>query len=554
MTQSRAFTRDLFGIAFQYAGTGKALVSPDGNWLEVNDAFCRLLGYSREELPSLALRDITHPEGPALLDRLRNGELPSCQIERRHTRKDGSTVSLLLSIATAGIADARGETRCLIVEMLDVSQLRQRESDHDLFFHLSPDLIAISNEDGYFVEICHAWTTTLGWSKEELTSRPFIEFVHPEDRELTLAESRALYSGLPTKGFRNRYLHRDGSYRWLEWSMPTLAGGRSFSIARDITHEYHAAQLQQLQEEKIRILIDNGSDAFIGMNQAGFITEWNRQAENILGWSAAEALGKPMAELIAPERYRSRHTEGIAAFLRTGQANMVNKRVELPVQTKAGKEVLVEMTVGAIKHADQYYFATFMRDISHRKAMEQQLHYQATRDFLTGMPNRYEFMARLERAIRRDTRARKDHVAALLFIDLDGFKQINDALGHDAGDTVLKTFGANLSRLMRNEIDTAARLAGDEFVILLEEVTLDRAKQVAQEVLAAGSDGLKPVSGGYGLGATVGIAVHQREEGAVELLSRADAAMYVAKQAGKNRVALHLNNEWTILPPSRREH
>lgn len=527
-------------VAFHNTAIGKALVDLDGRWLEVNDALASMLEYPKEELLGLTFQQVTHPDDLEadllLVQQLLAGARATYQVEKRYVRKNGTVAWASLFVAL--VQDEDNQPKCFIVEIVDMTRQKLAEVDRQLFFNLSPDLPAIANVKGYLVEVSDAWTTTLGWSAAELTSRPYIDFVHPGDRERTLAEMRKLYEGTPAKGFRNRYVTKDGSYRWLEWSAPTVHEGRCFCMARDVSREFEAEQMRVLQEEKIRLLVQNTGDGFIGMDQAGRITEWNRQAEKMLGWTAQEAIGKDMATLVAPHRYRSRHEQGVANFIETGKANIVNKRVELPVLTKAGKEMLVEMTVGAIHHGDEYYFGTFIRDIAHRKELEAQLHYQATRDYLTGLPNRFELMSRLERALRREARTGEDEHVALLFIDLDGFKQVNDVLGHDAGDNVLKAFAEKLRHLVRNEIDTVARLAGDEFVVILEDVSRERAMQVAQDVLLAGSEGLADARGDCELSASVGLAFHMHEEQAEDFLSRADAAMYAAKQAGKNKAAI----------------
>lgn len=542
--------------AFHNTAIGKALVDLEGRWLEVNDALANMLDYSKEELLGLTFQQVTHPDDLEtdllLVQQLLAGERATYQLEKRYIRKNGSITWASLFVALMQNEDNRPE--CFIVEVVDVTRQKLAEVDRQLFFNLSPDLPAIANVEGYLVEVSDAWTTILGWSAAELTSRPYIEFVHPGDRDRTLAEMRSLYQGTPTKSFRNRYVTKDGSYRWLEWSAPTLREGRCFCMARDISREFAAEQIRVLQEEKIRLLIENTGDGFIGMNQAGRITEWNRQAEKMLGWTAQEAIGADMASLVAPHRYRTSHEQGVKKFIQTGKANIVNKRVELPVLTKAGNEVLVEMTVGAIRHGDEYYFGTFIRDIAHRKELEAQLHYQATRDFLTGLPNRFELMSRLERALRREARSSEDNHVALLFIDLDGFKQVNDMLGHDAGDNVLKAFAEKLRQLVRDEIDTVGRLAGDEFVVILEDVSRERAMQVAEDILLAGSEGLADARGDCDLSASVGLAFHMQDEQAEDFLSRADAAMYAAKQAGKNKAAIEFGHEHERLVFERTAH
>lgn len=534
-------------VAFHTSTIGKALIGPDSLWLEVNKAFLDFFGCSKENLSSMTLQQVIQLAGSdaKLLEEVMMGVRSSCRIEKRYIRQDEATAWIELFIKLA--RNSPGNPDCLVVEAVDITQATSQQADLALFFKLSPDLLAIVDKRGFLVEVCPAWTDLLGWSRSELTSRPYIEFVHPDDRQRTLAEAQNTDICESMRGFRNRYRHRDGTYRWLEWSVPSLLEDRIFCIARDVTQQVQIEEASKIQEEKIRLLIENGSDAFIGMSQNGTITEWNRQAEKLLGWSAQEAIGAEMSTLLAPARYRIQHDSSLRRFLRTGKAHIVNKRVELPALTKNGDELLVEMTVGAVKHGDEYYFATFMRDISHRKAMEAQLHYQATRDFLTGLPNRYEFMSRLETAIRREARTGEAQNVVLLFIDLDGFKGVNDGLGHNAGDEVLRTFAERLRHLVRDEIDTVARLAGDEFVILLEDVAPDRVEQVALAVLAAGLQEFSVVGKQCALSVSAGVVLHKFSESAEELLSRADMAMYVSKQAGKAKACLDFGDRRRIL-------
>jgi diguanylate cyclase (GGDEF)-like protein/PAS domain S-box-containing protein len=537
----------LLSLAFHTSIIGKALIGPDSVWLDVNEAFLDFFGCSRKKLSDMNFQQVVQlaDSDTGLLEEVAMGIRSSCRIEKRHIRQDGTSAWVELFVTLA--RNSSGKPDCLVVEAVDITQAMNQQADRALFFKLSPDLLAIADRRGFLVEVCPAWTDLLGWSRSELTSRPYTEFVHPDDRQWTLEQAQKIATNNAMRGFRNRYRHKNGGYRWLEWSIPSLLEDRIFCIARDVTHQVQIEEASKLQEEKIRLLIENGSDAFIGMSQDGTITEWNRQAEKMLGWSAQEAIGAEMSTLLAPARYRAQHDQGIRRFLETGKAHIVNKRVELPVLTRNGGELLVEMTVGAVRHGDDYYFATFMRDISHRKAMEAQLHYQATHDFLTGLPNRYEFMSRLEAAIRREARTGEDQHVVLLFIDLDGFKEVNDRLGHDVGDEVLRTFAERLRRGVREEIDTVARLAGDEFVILLEDVAFDRAKQVALAVLTAGSEEFPAVGKQCALSVSVGVIFHRLSESGEELLSRADKAMYVSKQEGKAKASLNFGDLWLTL-------
>lgn len=826
MLSVQARNSDLFFNAFLHSCIGMALVGLDGRWLDVNNALCQLVGYSKSELLELTFQDITHPDdlAPDLakLERLLNGELSSYSIEKRYITKDRKFVWISLTVSLARTNG--GEADFFIAQIVDISAQRRAEQDREAYFELSPDLLAVADNKGFLTVVSPAWTDLLGWTKEELTSQAILEFVHPDDRSGTVEEAAALYAGHPTSGFRNRYRHRDGTYRWIEWNTrigsqdrfycsgrdvsaqqeidayrkihleafdavkssllpglgqdsvdlagqlflasqlfesshdcvkivdlagclqamnkngqcamevddfstlqgalwmrlwpsehqhlvetaldvarnggighfdafcPTAKGSpkwwdvivtpildnqgridRFLSVSRDVTPLYRtkevlnktATQLQHItssvpasiiqwyarangdvgfyyvsekaaaqygihagrlmsdwiqdrvhpaerehlalalacavqnkndwqsefrvalqngamrwvrirstptellgnetvfmsvildvtdehesqelhrsQEEKIRLLIENALDAFVGMDHDGLITEWNKQAEATFGWKAKEAVGRPMADLIIPVALRGRHAEGMTKFLSTGLEKIINRRVEMPALCKDGREIIVEMTVTTGVLRGKNHFNAFLHDVSDRKALQDKLHLQATQDFLTKLPNRCEFMGRLEQAIYRSKRLCK-HNLALLFIDLDGFKRVNDLCGHETGDDVLKQFGSRLSMAVR-KTDTAARLAGDEFVVLLEHLINGKmdSELIAAKVLAAGAAPFANLASICSVSASVGIALYDGEESADEFLSRADAAMYVAKQAGRNRMAIQFQDNW----------
>jgi diguanylate cyclase (GGDEF)-like protein/PAS domain S-box-containing protein len=443
--------------------------------------------------------------------------------------------------------DAGGAPECLIAQLLDVTEQKKTVEERDAFFTLSPDLLAIAGKDGYLRQVNPAWTDALGWTQDELTSQPFIQFVHPDAAAATAREADKIYfycGGMAT-GFRNRYRHARGGYRWLEWNTRAVGAELLYCSVRDVSRQIENEERLRSQEQKISLLIENANDAFLGMTEQGIITEWNKQAEATFGWSAQEAIGEPMSDLITPERMRRRHHEGIDAFLRKGMTAAARKRVEVPALRKDGSEILVEITVGVVPFGGERYFHAFMRDGSEQRRMSEELHHRATHDFLTGLPNRYEFMGRLQHAI--DALGREPRPLVLLFIDLDGFKAVNDLCGHEVGDAVLIAFGRRLTASVRRT-DGVARLAGDEFVVLLDHLhdACHDAAQVVDKILLAASQPYPEVAGRTEPGASIGMALHNPGDSADRLLSRADAAMYVAKHAGKNRAAYERDGQWVL--------
>ncbi len=230
-------------------------------------------------------------------------------------------------------------------------------------------------------------------------------------------------------------------------------------------------------------MIENANDAYIGLDQAGVVTVWNRAAEQTFGYSAAEAIGEALDDLIIPQDMASAHRNGMQRYVTSGVSTVLGKRLELPAVRKDGSALIVEVRMSALELHGQQMFSAFLHDISERKEAEARREYESRHDMLTNLLNRRALLETLPIAQGRAARTGKS--MALLFIDLDGFKAVNDDLGHDAGDSVLRTVAARLQDVVR-KTDSVFRLAGDEFTVLLEAMsdTFGDARQVADKIVA----------------------------------------------------------------------
>ncbi len=242
-------------------------------------------------------------------------------------------------------------------------------------FELSRDLHCTAGFDGVFKELNPAWTETLGWSEDALRSRPFVEFVHPEDRANTERQAAGLAQGGVVVGFVNRYATSDGGWRWIDWQATAdLEEELIYASARDVTDSRLAAQSLALSERQTRQILASAHDAFIALDAGGMITGWNPRATAIFGWSADEAIGRDLAEVLIPEARRDAHHRGIRSFLATGESEVLGRLLELTVLHRDGHEFLVELTISALKTEDGgYYFNAFLRDITARKRAETEL-------------------------------------------------------------------------------------------------------------------------------------------------------------------------------------
>jgi PAS domain S-box-containing protein len=234
---------------YNQAPCGYHSLDEKGVFIAINDTALRWLGYSRDEVVGkMHFTQVLTPESaelfPARFDEFRRlGAVQNVEYEWR--RKDGTTLIVLLN-ATA-IYDPHGHYVSSRATVFDVTQLKRTEAERDRFFTLSRDLLCTTNFDGYFTRLNPAWERVLGFTCEELMARPFIEFVHPDDREQTLAEAERVMAGRGTD-FENRYRCKDGSYRWLRWSAHAVVAERLiYASARDSTErraaEEHIHQL-----------------------------------------------------------------------------------------------------------------------------------------------------------------------------------------------------------------------------------------------------------------------------------------------------------------------
>jgi diguanylate cyclase (GGDEF)-like protein/PAS domain S-box-containing protein len=290
-------------------------------------------------------------------------------------------------------------------------------------------------------------------------------------------------------------------------------------------------------EEAMRAILEQANDAFVTVDEQGRVTNWNRAAEQTFGWTFDEAIGQPLAELIMPPSMRGAHLGWMQRYVQHGGATrMVDRRAELTGWRRDGSSFPVEVAVRVRTLRDGVrFFDAFLRDISERKLLEDRLQALALEDALTQLPNRRAALQTLPIARSRSQRAGKR--IAVLYLDLDGFKGVNDRLGHPAGDEVLRTFGDRLRRCVRTS-DLVARLGGDEFLVVLESVvSIEDAMRVAEKCIAASSEPFLLGDAIADLSSSVGIRVVEvaEEISPERLLADADEALYHAKRAGKRR-------------------
>ncbi|MBI5137574.1 MAG: diguanylate cyclase [Nitrospirae bacterium] len=291
-------------------------------------------------------------------------------------------------------------------------------------------------------------------------------------------------------------------------------------------------------ELRFRSVTQAASDAIISTDGAGAITSWNRGAERIFGYGEAEALGQDTAMLV-PEPLRSRHVDAMARLGRGGAPSMLGKVVELEGLRKDGATFPLDISLARWEANGRTCYSGIIRDITERKRMERELERLAITDGLTQLHNRAHLDARLREECAR---ANRHGIAlALMILDIDHFKSVNDTHGHQAGDACLSALARAILAIVRTS-DIAARYGGEEFAIVMPHTDADGALTLAERLRAA-AEGLEvPVDGGATIRRTLSIGVAQLDPfGRMtpeDLIRAADQALYAAKEAGRNRVML----------------
>ncbi|HSC01742.1 MAG TPA: diguanylate cyclase, partial [Solirubrobacteraceae bacterium] len=373
-----------------------------------------------------------------------------------------------------------------------------------------------------------------------LTGELFYERIHPEDREIfDLAVDRARQGG-EALSFEIRVTRSDGVERVVRARGETIPSGRRDSprvsgSIQDVTEEVASRSARDL----LSYVVQSTGDAIITKAPDGTITSWNRGAEQLYGYSAEEAIGRPSGITESPDR--AGEWQKLLHTVFSGQSieNFETERVR-----KDGRVIAVSLTVSPVTdaHGRIVQCAIIARDMTERVRYEERLRHMADHDQLTGLFNRRRFDEELKRELARAGRY-AEH-SAVLSIDIDNFKGINDSAGHAAGDAVLCHVAAVLDHRSRAS-DVVARLGGDEFAVLLSAVGEREARTVAEHVLAE----IRSSPAAYGgrpfrVTGSIGVATFESDDAtAGEVMVNADLAMYAAKTPGRDRVVVYTPSE-----------
>jgi diguanylate cyclase (GGDEF)-like protein/PAS domain S-box-containing protein len=356
------------------------------------------------------------------------------------------------------------------------------------------------------------------------------QHVSAEDQERIVSTVRDAVDERRPFGFEVQLELRSGP-RWLRvQGRVQVRGGevvRLVGTSQDITDRKQA-------EVQFRDLLESAPDAMVIADEDGRIVLANRQVEQLFGWPRQALLGQPV-ETLLPERLRDKHQDHRTDYHRNSpEARPMGRSIELAALRADGSEFPVEVSLSPVQMGGGVLVCAAIRDVTERKEAERALAHQALHDALTGLPNRVLLVDRLEQALARAVRSNEN--VAVLFLDVDRFKVVNDSRGHAAGDELIVGVADRLRATVR-PTDTVARFGGDEFVVVCQKAdTLTGAMLVADRIIAALREPFRIGGEEIFLTVSVGIAIATPGDASSEtLLRNADAAMYRAKAQGRAR-------------------
>ncbi|WP_449384160.1 PAS domain S-box protein [Bradyrhizobium sp. UFLA05-112] len=372
----------LFNAAVESSDDAIVMQSLDAIITGWNPAAERLYGYSADEAIGKHTSIIVPPDrreqGKDYLRRIARGE-PIERFETVRLRKDGTPVEIALSLSPikgpgGEIIGASGSARDITEARRTERALQQQLEERRRIFDASQDLIMIMDARGYVAQISPSSEAILGYRPQEMVGRSGADFIHSDHLERSREDMRALRRGERPKLADTRCLHKDGHEVWLSWLGTWSAEMKRFYfVGRDMTEARLAQESLRESEQLARNIIETSLDAFVQTDENGTILAWNSQAEKLFGWSRDQALGRNNIDLIVAESERETIKAGLQRFVTSGDGTLLERRREMMVRRRDGKEFEAELSVTALNRREGLLFNVFYRDLTDKIAAEERI-------------------------------------------------------------------------------------------------------------------------------------------------------------------------------------
>jgi diguanylate cyclase (GGDEF)-like protein/PAS domain S-box-containing protein len=546
-------SRKHFDVLAEHLPIGVYETDPEGRFVYVNAHWCKLTGVDRDDAQGASWASVVHPED---LERVvaewqrSRVERRDFSLEYRYMRADGKPAWIW--VRAVELIDDSGEITGYLGTCSDTQvsptvdrALEEAEKRFANAFDEAPIGMALVGLDGSFLRVNRSLPELVGYDAEELLALTFQDITHPDDLETDLELVRQVVAG-ERRSYRmeKRYVRPDEEEVWVNLSVSVVrdeSGEPLYFVSQieDVTERRRGQDALREAEDRFRSAFDEAPIGMAMNSLDGRFLRVNKAMSEITGYSREQLEATTYRSITHPDDV-ARNEAGIGEVI---DGRVSAYRTEKRYIHSDGHVVPVDLSSTVVRDGDgqPVHVLTQVQDITERKRFQGQLQYLADHDSLTGLFNRRRFEEELTRELA--SAERYEGRLAVLAIDLDDFKYINDSLGHSIGDELIMRVGEALRTRLRRS-DVLARLGGDEFAVILPRIDEQTARDVTEGLLEAvgGVDlvGLGARGGGK-VSASVGIAMFESgsKVTAEELLVEADIAMYDAKEAGRARAVIY---------------
>ncbi len=450
----------------------------------------------------------------------------------------------------AGLANMAA--KALVAREQFLHDINQQAVHHTNIIESSNDAIISKSIDGIVLTWNKGAETIFGYTAEEMIGQSIVKLLPESNLHEEEVLIKKIKSHQKVKSYETERLTKHGKLIYVSVNLSPILNlhgevmGIS-TIARDITAHKKSEIAFALEHERLKVTMDSIGDAVITTNDKGIVEYLNPIAERLTGWSSSEAKGLPLNKVFNIINESSRKASPNPVDICLMENRIVGLANHTILISRDGNEYGIEDSASPIRNNEGKTFGVVLvfHDVTFQRQMANEMTYRATHDGLTGLINRGEFEHRLERLLMNNTSGNVQH--ALMVIDLDQFKVVNDTCGHAAGDKLLKEVTQIITNCIRTS-DTLARIGGDEFAIILEKCDAEPAMRIAQLVCKHVDEyRFKVEEKRFRIGTSIGLVIIDNHWSSLEaLIQAADSACYAAKEGGRNRVHLYYDADFAL--------
>lgn len=540
----------LFRKLFESSPEGVVLLDNEDCIVRVNPRFLEMFGYRKGEVigrpvNSLIVDESLYEEASDLNRQVIAGE--SIGKDTVRYRKDGSMLYVSILGHPVVLGEGRvgvyGIYRDVTEQKLAEETLRQSEDKYRTIIETIEDGYFEVDLEGNFLFFNEALPRILGYDQEELRTATYRDFSSPSTAQYVYRNFKEVYaSGISNPGFSWEATDKHGRTRHLETSVSLIKSAKEKpagfrGVVRDVTQRVHAESALSESEERYRIMAENTGQLIYDYDLKTGTIHWSGAIERVIGQAPEELAGVDIDEWM--ERIHPEDRDEAVAMLEQAEREGGQYHVEYRFRTGTGRYIHTEDngTFLLDDEGNAYRMVGTMTDVSERHRITREMAYQAAHDPLTGLLNRRKFDEVLSELLAQQGSTGRSH--AVLYMDLDQFKVVNDTCGHHAGDGLLRQLAGLLTGQLRTS-DTLARLGGDEFGLILHGCPLARAEEVGRKILGLINDFAFSWEGrSFTIGISIGIVDLSGYDSVAGVLMAADQACYSAKSLGRNRIQVH---------------